>query len=119
MKRLLEVSLYVGVGLVFAAAMLGLGAYAARTGQDLDPGKWLGFGLVTAVVLADAVRVLRGDPDRRRWTLVIAFFAIQCAVGIAVLTRLERVPAIAWVIFLPLDYWAFEACLRLSSRSGE
>jgi quinol-cytochrome oxidoreductase complex cytochrome b subunit len=116
LKRLVDLTIYVAIALLFVAAVIGLGVYAARTHEETDPGKWVGFVLVTAVVFADAVRIARGHHDRRLWILIGIFFAAQCGLGVVVMTNVDRIPAVAWVVVLPLNYWAFEGFLRVSLR---
>ncbi len=63
-----------------------------------------------------AVRIARSHHSRQLWLCIGIFFLAQCGLGVAVLTHVERIPAIAWAVVLPLNYWAFEGFLRVLLR---
>jgi hypothetical protein len=74
--------------------------------------KWIGFTVITGIVFGDTMRLnRRWWRERRFWLLLGTFFAIQCGVGLVVLGMVAKVPAMVWVIFMPLDYVALGAYL--------
>ena len=81
--------------------------------MEFDPlFKWLGFGIVTALVFGDTIRVNRRHwRSQRFWSLLGIFFAVQCALGVPLLSAITKVPAIYWGIFFPIDYGVLAAYL--------
>jgi hypothetical protein len=113
LKRLIDLIAYVAIAVLFFVALAALAVHDARTHEDHDPGKWIGLVLVTAIVFGDALRTARGHHDRRLWVVIAIFFAAQCGLGVLVVANIDSIPAVAWVIILPLDYWALEGFVRL------
>jgi drug/metabolite transporter (DMT)-like permease len=111
-----DLLLYVlaGVGAVCTVTVI-----AVFTRLEFDPlFKWLGFGIVTAVVFGDTIRANRRHwKTRRFWWLLAAFFALQCAFGIPILWTATKVPAIYWAALLPLNYGVLAGYLALLLNS--
>jgi len=103
-----------GVGAVCTVTVI-----AVFTKVQFDPlFKWLGFGIVTALVFGDTIRANRRHwKSRRFWWLLAVFFAVQCAIGIPVLWAATKVPAIYWGAILPLNYGVLAGYLALLLHS--
>jgi len=111
-----DLLLYTLIGI---GAVAGVTSMAVLTKVEPDPlFKWLGFALVTAIVFGDTVRANRRHwRSRRFWTLLGVFLAVQCGLGVPLLSVVARVPAIYWGIFFPLDYGALAALLAFFMNS--
>jgi hypothetical protein len=98
----------IGIGAVTAVTLL-----AVFTRVEFDSlFKWLGFGIVTALVFGDTIRTNRRQwRSRRFWLFLGVFFAVQCGLGIPLLSTVTKVPAIYWGLFFPLDYGVLAAYL--------
>jgi hypothetical protein len=105
-----DLLLYVLVGV---GAVTGVSLVAVFTKVDFNSlFKWLGFGVVTALVFGDTIRTSLHHWRRRRfWVLLGIFFAVQCGLSIPLLWTVTKVPAIYWGLFFPLDYGALAAYL--------
>lgn len=108
--RIKDFLLYVAVGFGAVTAVTLLAVFTSTVPDLLF--KWLGFAVVTALVFGDMIRTnRRWWRSSRFWLLLGAFFAVQCGFGVLLLWSVTKVPAILWVLLIPLNYIALSAYL--------
>jgi hypothetical protein len=109
-RRIKDFLLYtlIGIGVVTATSL-----FAFHTRVEVDSFfKWLGFGVVSALVFGDTIRTNRRQwRNQRFWVLVGVFLAVQSGLGIVLLSTVTKVPTIYWGLFFPLDYGVLAAYL--------
>ena len=117
--RIKDFLLYTLVGIGSVTAVILIAVFTRVESDSLF--KWLGFGVVTALVFGDTIRTNRCQwRNQRFWFFLGVFFAAQCGLGISLLSTVTKVPAIYWGLFFPLNYGVLAAYLAffLDLRRG-
>ena len=116
LSRARDFSIYVAVGVLFWCVTLLWVRHLARTNQPIEPTiKWFHFAVITIVAFGYAIKAQRHNWGRSRlWGLVILLAVAQCAAGLLVVPRMERLSVIyvvlggiaeSVVITVVLDYF--------------
>lgn len=105
--------LYVVIAILIVGMIGAFAVHDADTGRSHSlPLKWLGFAGTTAIVFGYAIRACRRSWRMRRfWLLLGLFFAAHLGLGVFVLTTVDRVALLSYVLLSGFEYAVLTAYL--------
>jgi hypothetical protein len=112
-RRIRDLLLYCLIGILLVAVGGVYAVHQGRLGQTSGlPLKWLGFGIMTALVFGNAIR--HSEPfwrSRRFWGLLAVFSILHFGFGFVVLLRLRQVGLIEFLVATLIENALLNACL--------
>ena len=106
-----DLLLYCAIGIAVAASAILYGIHQAKTNQPPGlPIKWLGFAIMTGLILLNAVRPYRSFwKQHRYWALLSVFVIVHFGIGFVIVSRLEKASLTNFAFFTLIEYFAMTA----------
>jgi hypothetical protein len=103
-----DLLLYGVIGILIAAAAILGGIYNARARLSHETiTKWIGFGIMTALVFGNGIKFSRHLWNRRMfWIVLGGFVVLHLIVGVLAVSKAEKVGLLAFAVATPIEYFA-------------